>query len=138
VVSWIRTRGLVWLAGLALIVVGTLCLSLSAAVARTGSWWQGTLDAFGVGAIAGGVVDVLAIFGLNQTISGEQRRRENNRKAQEIRNADPMGPEDQGRRAQNLLDQCGGLIDEYWHSEMKKLIEKAQQIRRAEEARRRP
>lgn len=91
----------------------------------------GTLDALGVGAIAGGVVDVLAISGLNQAISGEQRRRENNRKAQEIRNADPMGPEDQGRRAQNLLDQCGDLIDEYWREEMKKLTEKAQRIRRA-------
>ena len=129
VVSWIRTQGLVWLAGLALIVVGSLCLSLSAAVARTGSWWQGTLDALGVGAIAGGVVDVLAISALTQAVSGEQRRRENNRMAREIRNADPMGAEDQARRAQNLLDQCGGLIDDYWREEMQKLTTKAKRMR---------
>jgi hypothetical protein len=60
---------LIWWAGVALIAVGVLCLCLSGAVVGPG-WWQGTLDAFGVGFIVGGVVDVLALSLLNQVISG--------------------------------------------------------------------
>ena len=69
-----------WLAGFALMVVGVLCLCLSAVVAPTGSWWQGTLDAFGVGFIVGGVIDVLAISGLNRAAVAEQKRLENERR----------------------------------------------------------
>ena len=75
-VSWIRTQGLVWLAGLALIVAGSLCLSLSAAVARTGSWWQATLDAFGAGLVVGGLVDVLVTWWLNQRDKAENHRKQ--------------------------------------------------------------
>jgi hypothetical protein len=66
------------LAGFALIGVGGLCLYLSYAIARTSSWSQGTLDAFGVGFVVGGVVDVLAISGLNSVVTGEQKLRQNN------------------------------------------------------------
>jgi hypothetical protein len=38
-----------------------------------GSWWQNTFDAFGVGLIVGGLVDVLAISWLNQR---EQRKQQ--------------------------------------------------------------
>ena len=71
---WRLTRGQapVFLAGCALIVVGIVCLYLSDAVVS--GWWQGTLDAFGVGFIVGGVVDVLAISGLNQAIKAEDQR----------------------------------------------------------------
>ena len=69
---------LVWVAGFALIVVGVVCLYLSGAVVT--GWWQGTLDAFGVGFIVGGLIDVLALSGLNRAIAGEQKRLENERR----------------------------------------------------------
>ena len=63
------------LAGSMLVAVGIICLYLSGAVERTGSWWQGTLDAFGVGFIVGGIVDVTAISLLNQILRGTPRMR---------------------------------------------------------------
>ena len=56
------------LAGLALIVAGVVCLFLSGVVAASGSWWQGTLDAFGVGFVVGGLVDVAAASPLNRVV----------------------------------------------------------------------
>jgi hypothetical protein len=41
-----------------------------------GGWWQGTLDAFGVGFVVGGIVDVVAISKLNQVLAERQRRYE--------------------------------------------------------------
>jgi hypothetical protein len=76
-------------AGLALIVAGVVCLYLSDQVVT--GWWQGTLDAFGVGFIVGGVVDVLAITGLNQALTGEQRQRENDLEASSILRAANLG-----------------------------------------------
>jgi hypothetical protein len=61
------------MAGLALIAVGILCLSLSGAVARMGSWWQGTWQALGVGFIVGGLVDVLAISAMSRHATAYQR-----------------------------------------------------------------
>ncbi len=63
-------------AGFALIIIGAGFLYLSDAVVGTGSWWQATLDAFGVGFIVGGLVDVLAISGLNQVLTLDRTRRE--------------------------------------------------------------
>jgi hypothetical protein len=63
------TTWLTWLAAFALIAVGVLCLSLSGAVARSGTWWQGTWQALGVGFVVGGIVDVLAISTMNQFFS---------------------------------------------------------------------
>jgi hypothetical protein len=65
---------LIWLAGFALIAVGVVCLYLSDQVVR--EWWQGTLDAFGVGSIIAGVVDVLVISRLTSVVEREQRIRE--------------------------------------------------------------
>lgn len=72
------------LAGVALVLVGVVCLYLSDAVARTGSWWQSTLDAFGVGFVVGGIVDVTSISLLNQVLSGTGQFRRLNREAQRI------------------------------------------------------
>lgn len=81
----LRSSSTFALAGCAVIVAGVLFLCLSALVARTGSWWQGTFDAFGVGFVVGGVIDVLAIFGLNEFASREAQRREMaNQRALEI------------------------------------------------------
>ncbi len=81
----IPVRVLVRTAAFGLSALGVLCLFLSALVAPTGSWWQGTLDAFGVGFVVGGVVDVLAIFGLNHIVVDEDRRREQvNQQARKI------------------------------------------------------
>jgi hypothetical protein len=85
----IPVRVLVRAAAFGLSALGVICLCLSALVAPTGSWWQGTLDAFGVGFVVGGVVDVLAIFGLNHIVIDEDRRRERvNHQAREILETD--------------------------------------------------
>lgn len=76
-----RSTKLTWLAGLALIAIGILCLSLSGAVARTGTWWQGTWQALGVGFLVGGIVDVLAISLMSQYSSAWQRRWDDEAKA---------------------------------------------------------
>lgn len=112
---------LVFLAGIAVIAVGILCLFLSAEVAAAGSWWQSTLDAFGVGFVVGGVIDVLAIFGLNQFIGTEdQRRQRNNQWAQEIllplpARGDPaedaMARVERAMQALGLLSACGNMMD---------------------------
>lgn len=66
-------QGMVLMAGVAVIAVGVVCLYLSDAVVH--GWWQGTLDAFGVGFVVGGVVDVLALSGLTWAVAAEQGRR---------------------------------------------------------------
>jgi hypothetical protein len=71
----LTSEGLIILAGSILVTVGIICLYASGAVARTGSWWQSTLDAFGVGLIVGGIVDVTAISLLNQILRGTPRMR---------------------------------------------------------------
>jgi hypothetical protein len=72
----LTSQRLIWLAGLPLITAGVVCLYLSDAVARPESWWQGTLDAFGVGFTVGGIVDVVAISLMNQVLTRDQARRE--------------------------------------------------------------
>jgi hypothetical protein len=64
---WVLETGplVILLAGFALIVAGIVCLFLSGIVAGRGSWWQGTLDAFGVGFVVGGLVDLVAVSLLN-------------------------------------------------------------------------
>jgi hypothetical protein len=46
-------------------------------------WWQGTLQALGVGLVVGGLVDVLAISKLNRVIqsASDKDRAENKRQA---------------------------------------------------------
>jgi hypothetical protein len=88
---------MVMLAGFALIGGSAVfSLYLSYAVARTSSWSQGTLEAFGVGFVVGGVVDLLAISGLNSVVTGEQKLRQNNLVAQLILESpgDPRGSRD--------------------------------------------
>lgn len=63
--AWLRGR-VTLLAGLLLVGAGAFCLYWSEAVARTGSWSQNTFDAFGVGLVIGGIVDVLAVSLLNE------------------------------------------------------------------------
>jgi hypothetical protein len=122
-----RGQGLVLLAGFALIVVGVLCLCTSALVVDTGSWWQGTLDAFGVGFIVGGVVDVLAIFQLNNAIKAEDQEREKfNGMARDILQ---QPAEDAGARftrfinGGNLLYRSRGLMDQDLKVKLAKLVD---------------
>jgi hypothetical protein len=61
------------MAGFGLVTVGILCLSLSGAVARPGTWWQGTWQALGVGFVVGGIVDVLAISAMTRASTYSQR-----------------------------------------------------------------
>ena len=69
--NWLSNR-LIWIAGIALIALGIVCLYLSDAVVT--GWWQGTLEAFGVGFIVGGLIDVLALSGwLARILDTEQR-----------------------------------------------------------------
>ena len=104
---WLKAR-LVFAAGLALILAGILCLCLSGAVVT--GWWQGTLDAFGVGFVVGGVVDVLAMSGLNQF----SRKSEIDREADTILNPAYLRhwkPGEQAQRAAALLDRGGNLLE---------------------------
>lgn len=81
---WKAIRNLppVTVAGLGLIVVGIVSLGLSDEVAK--GWWQGTLQALGVGLVVGGLVDVLAISKLNQVIqtASKKQRDEDKRQAE--------------------------------------------------------
>jgi len=90
----VRLKGprLVLLTGVFLVGVGAGCLYLSDAVAVIGSWWQATLDAFGVGFVVGGVVDVTAISLLNQALAGYsvEIRRKRNLEAQDLINQAAM------------------------------------------------
>ncbi len=82
----LTSRRLIISAGIALGAGGMTCLYLSDAVARSGSWWQGTLDAFGVGLVVAGIVDVAAILLLSQALTGGggQRAKAANRAALSI------------------------------------------------------
>jgi hypothetical protein len=90
----------VFLAGLGLIAVGSVCLYFSEA--HMHGWWQGTLAAFGVGFAVGGLVDVLAISLLDQFSTVEHARQETSRRSVEIRES-LMPPAAQAEAAQNLL-----------------------------------
>jgi hypothetical protein len=126
------SQRLTWLAGLALVACGILCLCLSAAVARPGSWWQGTLGAFGVGFTVGGVVDVLAIFGLSRVVTAEdQRRQENNKRAEAFLRSVNLGlweaGDDRERwayagEAMDLLFSSGILLDRQLHDQLVGLV----------------
>lgn len=96
-------QGPVLLAGFGLIAVGAVCLYLSDAVAH--GWLQGTLDAFGVGFIVGGLVDVLAISGLTQIVQAENKRRqaEQERAAREQQKAQDMRAARNKQRAEEFL-----------------------------------
>jgi hypothetical protein len=121
-----RSQRLVLLAGFALIMVGILCLCLSALVADTGSWWQGTLDAFGVGFVVGGVIDVLAISGLNVAIRAEDQEREKfNRMARDVLQLpveDARARRMRALRAGQVLSMSEGLMDQDLISKLTKLI----------------
>jgi hypothetical protein len=71
----IRGRRTIWYAGLSLIMLGIACLIISDEVAT--GWWPATWQAFGVGFVVGGTVDVLAIYGINYVLDEvEQDRKE--------------------------------------------------------------
>lgn len=111
-------------AGLALIVLGAGFLYLSDAVIGTGSWWQGTLDAFGVGFIIAGIVDVLAINGLNQVLTGDQQRREINLQAETILRS-TQDVRARGALAEDLLIQNGHQLGPDLHRQLMDLINSA-------------
>jgi hypothetical protein len=87
---------IILLAGVVLLTVGALCLYLSGAAARSGSWLQATLDAFGVGFIVGGVVDVTAMSLLNYLLTVASARESESR----------------NRRAAWLIDKADALLDQ--------------------------
>jgi hypothetical protein len=73
--------------GFALFAAGVAFLFLSDAVVH--GWWLGTLQAFGVAFIVGGLTGVLAASGLNQAMREEQEARDkqaalHRRRAEEI------------------------------------------------------
>lgn len=120
--KWLTDQRLIWVSGLALIVAGILCLCLSGAVVQ--GWWQGTLDAFGVGFTVGGVVDVLAISGLNQRVRAEDMRREAfNREAESILQlSSEVSREVRNEAAVSLLKRSKGHLDPWLHSKVWELL----------------
>jgi hypothetical protein len=70
----VRRRLLILVIAFVLVLAGIISLYLSYAVAH--GWWVGTLQAFGVGFVVGGLVDVLTISTLDQiTRTAEDRRK---------------------------------------------------------------
>lgn len=134
------SRRLFSAAGLAVIAFGVLCLCLSALVTRTGSWWQDTLDAFGVGFVVGGVIDILAIFGLTQLVNDLPRiRGEVSRRARflmrdlsgEIFPSDWEGGEPEPwevrvDQAADFLRKNGKFLDEDLRLQFERQLEQAQ------------
>ena len=127
------SQGPVVQAGFALITAGISCLYVSDKAAH--GWWQGTLQAFGVGFIIAGVVDVIAISGLNQIMARttDERLRAGNDQARSIlgmfEGVDPGGipVEAYRRQAQEAtqylyyLNKAGGQIDPQLHAELDRL-----------------
>jgi hypothetical protein len=126
--AWLRRpqlviRSQVWfvLAGVVLLLAGIACLALS--YRSTSQWWQGTLDAFGVGFTVGGIVDVLTIFLLNQSIViDEQRTQENNELARQILQSEETDAEALGTAADNLLRHSRGLMDRTLDGQLRSLV----------------
>jgi hypothetical protein len=115
------SRRLIWAAGIVLIVVGIVCLVLSGAV-FTG-WWQGTLDAFGVGLIVGGIVDVLAISLMNQILGGPTwGRRDINRQAEWIV-AWPVDHPQTRELASSLLEANANEIDPLLREKLQQIVD---------------
>ena len=118
--SWPASQRLVFKAGLVLILAGILCLCLSGIVVT--GWWQGTLDAFGVGFVVGGLVDVLAVYVLNQNAAAEdQRRQENNREARELLQPH-QDIQEQARKAFELVGRSWPLLDDRLRRELMELV----------------
>jgi hypothetical protein len=124
-ISWTVT-----LAGFAVIVIGVLCLCLSALVAAPASWWQGTLDAFGVGFVVGGVIDVLAIFGIERVVShATQRGTSADQEAKEILETNPE-PHTwelyyQLMCARDLLNEKWGVLDPELRHRLRRFTDEA-------------
>jgi hypothetical protein len=127
----------IFLAGFGLILVGIVCLVLSDKVVQ--GWSQATLDAFGVGFIIGGVVDVLAISSLNSLMTDEQAQRERNErlaekiqeynlKAQKLLDdlrAKPERLQDTAGDAKYLLKRSNGLMDKKFDDGLKDVVNRA-------------
>lgn len=81
----LRRQRLVWYVGFGLIVIGVISLYLSDRTAQ--GWWQSTSQALGVGLVVGGLIDVLAISWLDQTIrKQEQRLQEQEQRLRDLSN----------------------------------------------------
>jgi hypothetical protein len=125
----LTSRRLILLAGAALIAAGIGALFWSHALASgsqaaVSAWWQGTLQALGVGFIVGGLVDVLAISIMNQMLSGSPVNPNHNRQARRILAAG-------GRRisyppdyARMFLEQYGKEIDPLLRARLQELADR--------------
>jgi hypothetical protein len=125
-----RKSWTVSLAGFALMLFGILCLCLSALVANPASWWQGTLDAFGVGFVVGGLVDVMAIFALTGVLERQKEREKNaNQKARAILEEKHVPHTSslyrQWLQAKELLDTNWGFLDREVRERLLDFIEEA-------------
>jgi hypothetical protein len=100
-------------AGFILIALGIGALYWSRALASEANapangWWEGTLQALGVGFAVGGLVDVLAVSGLEGVIRSEEGKRKNfNTCAYEI-----LGSQSRDKQeVLALLSEREGLLD---------------------------
>jgi hypothetical protein len=121
----LRLPAFIWLAGLILIAVGILCLFLSGAVMRADTWWQGTLQALGVGFVVGGIVDVLAISTMNQASivaeRGSQRFWNDQGLAIVAFAQTGNAPEISADRAKSLLEEHADVLDTELRAQLKKI-----------------
>jgi hypothetical protein len=127
----------IFLAGFVLILAGIVCLVVSDKFVK--GWSQDTLDAFGVGFIIGGVVDVLAISSLNSLTMDEQAKKAfNERAAEKMREynldaqrllaglkAKPQKLKDIARDAQHLLERSNGLMETELRDGLEDVVKRA-------------
>jgi hypothetical protein len=65
----------------------------------------------GSGFVVGGLIDVLAISGLNQALTQDQRRRDANVQARAIMDKDWMSPRERTDAARDILRRSDRLLD---------------------------
>jgi hypothetical protein len=119
---------LIYRTALPLAVAGVVCLYLSYR-AHGGSWWQSTLDAFGVGFVVGSIVDVVAISILTQRLEDlNDKRHAYDRRAETLLST-PSKPAARAKsflwghtesEEMNLLREAGPLLD----SETRRMLER--------------
>ncbi len=134
VVERLRRR-VTLLAGVLLVGAGAFRLYWSDAVARTGSWSQNTFDAFGVGLVIGGVVDVSAVSLLNEAAVRNRYNREADdliHEAGPFLSAPYLEPTtefgDVYRRAVAMPRDRGRLLDRYARLDLQDVVRKGRTV----------
>jgi hypothetical protein len=107
----LKGRRAVVVAGFVLVALGIGALFWSHALAQ--GWWQDTLQALGVGLVIGGLVDVLALAGLDRIVStDDQRRKRLNDRARLVFQADYKDDEARNAAIDAFVSESQGQLSD--------------------------